>query len=92
MRGDSRAGTTQITPQLPADIEALHALVASVRADRDAAIAERDQARSQIDRLRHLLRPPRRETFPRRTRLRAALCRAACRHARYLLAMRPDQK
>lgn len=24
--------------------------------------------------------------------LRAALCRAACRHSRYLIAMRPDQK
>jgi hypothetical protein len=36
--------------------------------------------------------PPRRETFPRRTRLRAALCRAACPHSRDLLAMRPDQK
>ena len=42
--------------QLPADIDALHVLVAAARAERDAAIVERDHALSQIDRLRHLLR------------------------------------
>lgn len=47
---------SETAPQLPTDIEALHALVAAARAERDAAIAERDQALSQIDRLRHLLR------------------------------------
>jgi hypothetical protein len=44
------------TPQLPADIEALQALLAAAWAERDAAIAERDQALLQIDRLRHLPR------------------------------------
>lgn len=53
--------------QLPADIEALHALVAAAHAERDAAIAERDQALSQIDRLRHLLRQLQRAQFGRRS-------------------------
>jgi hypothetical protein len=34
------------TPQLPTDIDALHALVVATRAERDAALAERDQALS----------------------------------------------
>jgi transposase len=37
--------------QLPADIETLHALVAAARAERDVAVAERDQALSQIERI-----------------------------------------
>ena len=37
---------SEIAPQLPPDIEALHALVATARAERDAAIAERDHALS----------------------------------------------
>ena len=49
--------------QLPADIEALHVLVAAARAERDAAIVERDHALSQIDRLRHLLRQLQRAQF-----------------------------
>ena len=53
--------------QLPADIAALQALVAVVRSERDAAIAERDQALSQIDRLRHLLRQLQRAQFGRRS-------------------------
>jgi hypothetical protein len=55
----------QITPQHPTDIEVLHALyqaavatrhalVVAKRAERDAAPAERDQARLQM--MRHLLR------------------------------------
>ncbi len=42
-------------------------MVAAVRAERDAAIAERDQALSQIDRLRHLLRQLQRAQFGRRS-------------------------
>src|SRR6266700_5711178 len=53
--------------QLPADIDALHVLVAAARAERDAAIVERDHALSQIDRLRHLLRQLRRAQFGRRS-------------------------
>src|SRR5947209_7532431 len=52
--------------QLPADIDALHVLVAVARAERDAAIVERDHALSQIDRLRHLLRQLQRAQFGRR--------------------------
>jgi len=55
------------TDPLPTDIEALHALVAAMRAERDAAIAERDQALSQNDRLRHLLRQLQRAQFGRRS-------------------------
>ena len=58
---------SETAPQLPTDIEALHALVAAARAERDAAIAERDQALSQIDRLRHLLRQLQRTQFGRRS-------------------------
>jgi Transposase C of IS166 homeodomain/IS66 Orf2 like protein len=58
---------SEIAPQLPTDIEALHALLAAARAERDAAIAERDQALSQIDRLRHLLRQLQRAQFGRRS-------------------------
>ena len=41
---DSVLCVSEIAPQLPTDIEALHALLAAARAERDAAIAERDQA------------------------------------------------
>jgi len=58
---------SKIAPELPTDIEALHALVAATRAERDAAIAERDQALSQIDRLRQLLRQLQRAQFGRRS-------------------------
>ena len=54
-------------PQLPVDIDALQALLATARAERDAAIAERDQALSQNDRLRHLLRQLQRAQFGRRS-------------------------
>ena len=57
----------EIAPQLPTDIEALHALLATARAERDAAIAERDQALLQNDRLRHLLRQLQRGQFGRRS-------------------------
>jgi transposase len=50
---------------LPTDIEALHALIAAMRAERDVAIAERDQLLSQNDRLRHLLRQLQRAQFGR---------------------------
>src|SRR5438128_4515474 len=53
--------------QLPADIDALHVLVAAARAERDAAIVEREHALSQIDRLRHLLRQLQRAQFGRRS-------------------------
>src|SRR6476660_2059578 len=53
--------------QLPADIDALHVLVAAARAERAAAIVERDPALSQIDRLRHLLRQLQRAQFGRRS-------------------------
>ena len=58
---------SKIAPELPTDIEALHALVAATRAERDAAIAQRDQALSQIDRLRQLLRQLQRAQFGRRS-------------------------
>jgi transposase len=58
---------SETAPQLPTDIEALHALVAAARAERDAALTERDQALSQLDRLRHLLRQLQRAQFGRRS-------------------------
>ena len=57
----------EITDQLPTDTEALQALLAVARAERDAAIVERDQALSQMDRLRHLLRQLQRAQFGRRS-------------------------
>src|SRR5580692_12752048 len=56
-----------ITDQLPTDIDALQALVAAARAERDAAVVERDYALSQMDRLRHLLRQLQRAQFGRRS-------------------------
>ena len=50
---------------LPDDIEALRALVLTVLAERDAAIAARDHAVEQNDRLRHLLRQLQRARFGR---------------------------
>jgi transposase len=61
------SGVSEIAPQLPTDIEALQALIAAARAERDAAVVERDQALSQIDRLRHLLRQLQRAQFGRRS-------------------------
>jgi hypothetical protein len=61
------SGVSEPTDQLPADIEALQALVAAARAERDAAVAERDHALSQNDRLRHLLRQLQRAHFGRRS-------------------------
>jgi transposase len=54
----------ETAPQLPTDIEAL---LAAAHAERDAAIAERDQTRLQNDRLRHLLRQLQRAQFGRRS-------------------------
>src|ERR1700738_1680167 len=64
---DSVWRMSEIAPQLPTDIEALHALVVAARAERDTATAERDQALSQNDRLRHLLRQLQRAQFGRRS-------------------------
>jgi transposase len=58
---------SETASQLPANIDALHALLAAACAERDAALAERDQALSQIDRLRHLLRQLQRAQFGRRS-------------------------
>ena len=58
---------SEIAPQLPTDIEALHALLAAARGERDVAIAERDQVLLQNDRLRHLLRQLQRAQFGRRS-------------------------
>jgi transposase len=64
---DSVSRVSEIAPELPSDIEGLHVLLAAARAERDAAIAARDQALSQIDRLRHLLRQLQRAQFGRRS-------------------------
>ena len=64
---DSVLRVSETGPQLPTDIDALHALLAAARAERDVAIAERDQALSQLDRLRHLLRQLQRAQFGRRS-------------------------
>jgi transposase len=64
---DSVSRVSENSHQLPTDIEALHALVAAAWVERDAAIAERDHALSQIDRLRHLLRQLQRAQFGRRS-------------------------
>src|SRR6516162_1244760 len=65
---------SDIGPELPADIEALQALVVATRAqldsaiaERDAMILERDAALSQNDRLRHLLQVLQRAQFGRRS-------------------------
>jgi transposase len=60
-------GVSESTDQLPIDIATLHALLAAARAECAAAIAERDQALSQIDRLQHLLRQLQRAQFGRRS-------------------------
>jgi transposase len=64
---DSVSRVSETSHQLSTDIEALHALVAAAWVERDAAIAERDHALSQIDRLRHLLRQLQRAQFGRRS-------------------------
>jgi transposase len=56
-----------IANQLSTDIKTLQALVAAAWAERDAAVAARDQALSQMDRLRHLLRQLQRAQFGRRS-------------------------
>jgi transposase len=58
---------SESTDHLPTEIEALQALLAATRAERDTAIVERDQALSQNDRLRHLLRQLQRAQFGRRS-------------------------
>ena len=57
----------EIANQLPTDTETLHALVMTAWTQRDAAMAERDRALSQIDRLRHLLRQLSRAHFGKRS-------------------------
>jgi transposase len=51
---------SETAPELPDDVETLQALLAAAR-------AERDQALSQIDRLRHILRQLQRAQFGRRS-------------------------
>jgi transposase len=58
---------SEVANQLPGDIETLRALVMTAWTQRDAAMAERDRALSQIDRLRHLLRQLSRAQFGRRS-------------------------
>ena len=53
--------------QLPIDVATLQALVMATRAERDAAIAERDQALTQNHRLEVLLQQLRRMQFGRRS-------------------------
>jgi transposase len=60
-------GVSETADQLPTDIDALQALVEATRMERDAAIAARDHALSQMDRLRHLLRQLQRAQFGRRS-------------------------
>jgi transposase len=57
----------EIAPEFPTDIEALHAFLATACAERDAVIAERNQALLQNDRLRHFLRQLQRAQFGRRS-------------------------
>jgi transposase len=64
---DSVPRVSDPAPQLPVDIDALQELLVAARAERDAAIVERDQALSQNDRLRHLLRQLQRAQFGRRS-------------------------
>src|ERR1700686_1651679 len=52
---------------IPDDLDGLRALVNRLSGERDAAVAERDQALSQMDRLRHLLRQLQRAQFGRRS-------------------------
>jgi len=51
--------------QSPTDIATLQALLAQARAERDAAIAERDDIKSLNDRLQHLIQQLRRAQFGR---------------------------
>ena len=55
----------ELSDPLPDDAEALRALVHSVRAERDAAVAERDRAVEQNEKLRHLLHQLQRARFGR---------------------------
>jgi transposase len=58
---------SEVAPELPADVEVLQALVLATRTQLDSAIAERDAALSQNDRLRHMLRVLQRAQFGRRS-------------------------
>jgi transposase len=62
---DSMCLMSEPTDSLPDDLEALRALVRSARAERDAAIAERDRVSEQNEKLRHLLQQLRRARFGR---------------------------
>src|SRR5262252_6128909 len=64
---DSVTRVSESTDQLPTDIEVLKVRLAMVLAERDAAIAARDEALSQNDRLRHLLHQLQRMQFGRRS-------------------------
>jgi Transposase C of IS166 homeodomain len=71
---DSILRVSENANQLPTDVAALHALVAALCTERDAAIAqcdvaiaERDQMLAQNHRLEHLLQQLRRMQFGRRS-------------------------
>jgi transposase len=64
---DSVSRVNESMDQLPTEITALQALVMVTRAERDAAITERDQVLSQNHRLQHLLQQLRRMQFGRRS-------------------------
>jgi transposase len=58
---------TDHSAALPTDIEALHALVTSVLAERDAAIAKCDELEARNTKLEHLIREIRRAHFGRKS-------------------------
>jgi transposase len=60
-------GVSENTNPPPTDISELQARLATALAERDAAIAARDEALTQNDRLRHLLRQLQRMQFGRRS-------------------------
>jgi transposase len=64
---DCVSGVSESREQLPTDVTTLQALVMAMRAERDAAVTERDQALSQNHRLEHLLQQLRRMQFGRRS-------------------------
>ena len=60
-------GVSENPEPLPIDVATLQALVMAMRAERDTAIAERDQVLSQNQRLEHLLQQLRRMQYGRRS-------------------------
>lgn len=64
---DSVISVSERTGQQPTDVATLQTLLAAALAERDAAIAERDQVRSHNARLQHLLNQLQRMQFGRRS-------------------------